>query len=469
MRTGLAPSLAPVSPDRLASWAAHARHIGQSFLLAVGVKTELGDLLALARAATAFPQVGWIDVAEQTVWFGVGAADEILAETAAEAWAAPDLCRERLENLLLEDAELESDVRYFGGLAFDPQAAPHADWPEGMPARFVLPSLLLHQRYGDPRVHVTVIMPVTPEDDEQKLARRLQALLDSVEEWRGNSSRMPPPVFGASRVQLEDERSRWADAVHGALSRSDRIPKLVLSREIRLEARSPLDPWALLSRLERHTAGHRFCFRFQESHAFVGATPERLIAIEGRRLRSDCLAGTVARGTGPESDERFATLLLASDKDRREHAFVVDAIREGLAPFCKSLDVGDAPQLLKLPTVQHLHTPVAGELKPGVALGDVLAALHPTPAVGGVPREAARMAISQLEDRSRGWYAGAVGWISRHAADFAVGIRSALLTPQGAIVFSGGGIVPGSDPEAEYDETERKASGMVALLEGRDR
>lgn len=466
MRTGLAPSLSPVCSDHLASWSAHSRHSGQSFLLAVGLRLELGDLLALGRASTLFPQVGWIDVAQQTIWFGAGSADELLATNAAEAWAAPDRCRERLETIKLDDEGLAAEVRYFGGLAFDPHAAPHVDWPEGLPARFVLPTLIMRQVCGETFALVTAIVEVKPDEDDQKLSRRLQALLDSLEEWRVQARHMPPPLFDASRVPMPDERSRWNQAIHKALSLVDQIPKIVLSREIKLKANHPLEPWALLARFDSRTAGHRFCFRFQESHAFVGATPERLISIEGRQLRSDCLAGTAARGLDEEADGILATQLLGCDKDRREHTFVVEAIREVLSPFCEVLTIAETPRLLKLPRIQHLHTPVSGELKPGVSLGAVLAALHPTPAVGGVPREPARVAISQLEDRSRGWYAGAVGWISRHAADFAVGIRSALLTPQGATVFAGGGIVPGSDPDAEYDETERKASSMLALLEG---
>ena len=253
--------------------------------------------------------------------------------------------------------------------------------------------------------------------------------------------------------------------VRSALAETEQIPKMVLSRELQLSSQTPLDPWALLQRFDRRTQGHRFCFRFGSS-AFVGATPERLIALEGRFVRSDCLAGTTARHQDETLDEQLAAELLASDKNQREHAFVVSAIRDGLTDLCDTLRVGDQPSILKLPTVQHLHTSVSGRLREDAKLGKILAALHPTPAVCGVPREPARQAIRRLEGRSRGWYAGAVGWIGQDAADFAVGIRSALLHDQGAVVFAGGGIVPGSDPEAEFEETERKASGMVALLEG---
>jgi isochorismate synthase EntC len=161
----------------------------------------------------------------------------------------------------------------------------------------------------------------------------------------------------------------------------------------------------------------------------------------------------------------LAEHLLSSPKDRLEHYYVVEDMLRCLDRLCDRLDAGASPHVLELATLQHLMTRARGHLKSGTTTGDILATLHPSPAVGGSPRDAALAAIRELEPNSRGWYAGPVGWYARDQAEFAVAIRSALLTENEMCVFAGAGIVQGSTPDDEWQETENKALAFLNALQ----
>jgi isochorismate synthase len=177
------------------------------------------------------------------------------------------------------------------------------------------------------------------------------------------------------------------------------------------------------------------------------------------------LAGTSARGATPAEDERLGQALLASPKERTEHAVVVRALRAALAEQCTDVTAPGTPRLFRVRNVQHLLTPLSGRLRPGRGALDLVTALHPTPAVGGAPRATALDLIRRWEGLDRGWYAGPVGWVDRHGqGEFAVAIRSALLRGPEASLYAGCGIVADSDPEAEFSESVLKLRPMLAAL-----
>ncbi|MCC6415781.1 MAG: isochorismate synthase, partial [Opitutaceae bacterium] len=199
--------------------------------------------------------------------------------------------------------------------------------------------------------------------------------------------------------------------------------------------------------------------------SFIGASPERLVRVHGGMLTTEALAGSAPRGSDSAEDERLGAALLASAKDRHEHQLVLDSIVRRLKPLGLQLELSSEPRLRKLANVQHLHTPVRAALPVGVRVLDVLAGLHPTPAVGGVPREAALAGIRQMENFPRGLYAGAIGWIDGHGnGEFFVGLRSALINGHRARLYAGAGIVAASQPEQELAETELKFMAMERAL-----
>jgi isochorismate synthase len=200
----------------------------------------------------------------------------------------------------------------------------------------------------------------------------------------------------------------------------------------------------------------------------MGASPELLIRRAGLDVESHPLAGTAARSGDPEVDRRVEAALLASDKERAEHRAVVDAITDGLSPVVAVLNVPDAPSIMELRNVSHLGTRITGQLATGAG-GEVLNALellaliHPTPAVAGTPADLALDYLAKAEELDRDRYAGAVGWIDGHGdGEWYLGIRCAIVEDRTARLFAGVGIVADSDPHAELAETQLKLQAFLA-------
>jgi len=247
-----------------------------------------------------------------------------------------------------------------------------------------------------------------------------------------------------------------------------RFNKIVLARCKELTAAGRLHPLKVLNGLrQRFPDCYAFSFANGCGQSFIGASPERLLRVEEGRLFTEALAGSAPRGRTAREDAALGEALLRGDKDRREQRMVLESIIRRLAPLGLKPEHPDKPALLRLANVQHLQTPVHAALPAGVRLLDVLARLHPTPAVGGSPREAACAHIRRLEAFPRGLYAGPVGWIDHQGGgEFFVGIRSALIDGARARVYAGGGIVAGSEPEKEFAETELKFQALLDALLG---
>ena len=242
--------------------------------------------------------------------------------------------------------------------------------------------------------------------------------------------------------------------------------KIVLARAIDLAASEPLHPLQVLNRLRQRFPD---CYSFSRANghgqSFIGASPERLVRVSKGVLETEALAGSIRRGATASEDAALAAALLASEKDLREQKEVIDDMVARLAPLGLALNVPLRPEVRQLANVQHLRTPVRAALPEPVRLLDVLAALHPTPAVGGSPREPAVARIRELEEFSRGLYAGTLGWLnSRGGGEFFVGLRSALVEGATARVYAGAGIVAGSTPEKEFTETELKFKAMLDAI-----
>src|SRR6266568_5621305 len=197
---------------------------------------------------------------------------------------------------------------------------------------------------------------------------------------------------------------------------------------------------------------------------FVGASPELLVSRRGRAVRSHPLAGTVQRSGNPESDERLTNAMLASSKQRHEHRLVVEEVVAALRPCCDELVVPDGPSIVALRNVSHLGTPLTGHLTdpPPTSL-DLVARLHPTPAVAGSPTNAAVDYLHRVEGFDRGRYAGPVGWMdARGDGEWAVGLRSADVDGDRASMYAGVGVVAGSRPATELEETQLKLQALLA-------
>ncbi|MEV8633920.1 isochorismate synthase [Streptosporangium sp. NPDC051023] len=245
------------------------------------------------------------------------------------------------------------------------------------------------------------------------------------------------------------------------------LDKIVLARSLELTRPEPADVVTMVRRLaSRDPHGHIFAVPLPGGRTLVGASPELLVSRAGPAVVANPLAGSAPRSADPDEDRRRAAALLCSAKDQREHAVVVEAVADALAPHCRALSVPSEPSLICTATMWHLSSRVTGRLTdPGTTSLDLAVALHPTPAVCGTPTAAARTAIAGIEPFDRGFYTGTVGWCDASGdGEWAVTIRCAEVSETGVRLFAGGGIVAGSVPEDELEETSAKFRTLLHAL-----
>jgi isochorismate synthase len=362
------------------------------------------------------------------LWAAVGCAAEFTSLDAAIAALPP------------EDG-LPFASRCAGAVAFDPRQSMEDIW-RGFPAqRFWIPQLLL--RWTGTGVSGIEIVgdankanaPELPNDFDDELSTQLVS----------ESTNM--------------ERDSWRIAIekiHGRM-RSGNLTKAVLSRRLELRADTTLNHAAAARRIsDADNSSYFFALRTPDSKLFCGLSPERLFQKQGDSLFVDSLAGSRPHGSNPDE-------LRASAKDQSEHRIVKDYVRDRLLTLCDNVDVSE-PVIREANSVIHLFTKIRGTLNPQTSVGNILHTLHPTPAVCGMPTEAARDLIAQLEPDSRGLYAGAIGMATRDSAEFTVAIRSAILEPDSATLFAGAGIVAASIAENEFDECDWKFANLQTAL-----
>ena len=272
------------------------------------------------------------------------------------------------------------------------------------------------------------------------------------------------PLVVADEQPSRDAFQRLVGMFSGAVGRG-RIDKVVLARRVGLRSPVELDVPNALRRLAA-SAPESTIYAFRRGgRTFLGATPERLVRTEGRTFRTVAVAGTIRRGADAAEDEALGRALLASEKDREEHAIVVAAIRELLAPVADTLEVAPGPGVMTLRFVQHLVTEISGTVPDAHGLLALGERLHPTPAVGGEPRDVALAMIDEHEGFDRGWYASPVGWLGADGdGELCVALRCGIVDRTRATLFAGCGIVADSDPDQEWEESRIKLRAVISAL-----
>jgi isochorismate synthase len=341
------------------------------------------------------------------------------------------------------DAVGPAGVRLLGGFSFDPLAPRSGLWDGFGYGQLVLPERLVSIK---DRAASLTISRVT--GDASPAAPRFMSA-----------------VPAAARIGLpeRDWQSLVAEVAASVRRGEAGLRKVVLASAIQVPTRATLDA-ALRQLASEYPTCTIFAFATPDA-CFLGATPERLVALHGGTATTMALAGTAPRGGTPGQDRAIAQRLMNDPKERVEHVVVVDAMRESLAPLAGRVVADVEPRIHTLPNVQHLITPIRAQMRAGCGVLDVVDALHPTPAVGGYPRGAALELIRNREALDRGWYAGPIGWVDgRGEGEFVVGLRSALVRGNTATLFAGCGIVADSDPSTEYAELGWKLRPMSRAL-----
>jgi isochorismate synthase len=446
-----------------------AQRSGRSTLVSTVLRAPQCDPLDFfARGAgLADERFFWSNPGAEYAIAGLDAAWTLALAGAGRFADAAAVWRELCADALIDDsfAVPGTGPLLMGGFSFDPLRPAMPIW-EGYPdGLLVLPRYVLTSADGVAWLTInTVFEPDSPPDVAADIIARIYELFDGEPLSAGLS-----PAGGIDHGEDVMPAEQWKAIVRQVEQnmRRGKLGKVVLARQYHVEGRAVFDPALVVERLR---ADYSDCFVFavaRGDRCFLGASPERLVRLRDGAVRATCLAGSIARGANAEQDQLLGAELLASAKDRAEHEFVVRAICAALADICADQMSAGPLSLMKLRNVQHLFTPIVGRVAVGCDILDMVARLHPTPAMGGVPREPALEIIRRFEGMDRGWYASPIGWMdARGEGEFAVAIRSALLHGAEATLFAGCGIVAGSDPDREYAESCLKLRPVLAALGG---
>ncbi|WP_405386685.1 isochorismate synthase [Streptomyces sp. NBC_01102] len=344
---------------------------------------------------------------------------------------------------------------------------PHDARPLSLRVREVLDA---RRRAGDPAPVVIGALPFAPDGVPALAVPRSVRRAPALREDPLVALRAPEPEHAADwRIREVPAAGRYREAVAAAVERmrAGEFDKVVLARTLELTSPHELDLPAMLSRLARRDPrGYTFAVPSGPGRTLIGASPELLVARRGARLVANPLAGSAQRSDDLAEDVRRAAALLESPKDLHEHAVVVDAVREALAPYCTRLDVPERPTLVRTAAMWHLSTTLAGEIAdPRTSALDLASALHPTPAVCGTPTDTARAVIAASEPFDRGAYTGMLGWQDAEGdGEWVVTIRCAEAEGRTLRLFAGAGVVAASSPAAETAETAAKFRTFLSAV-----
>jgi menaquinone-specific isochorismate synthase len=426
---------------------------------------------ALLGLASEGPRGFW---AREGRWFAhLGTASSVEV-------TAPEEARDRFRRVWDQARHLlsgsrnvpESEVqppkpRFFGGFAFGNGHLAEGPWESFPLARFVLPEVELVGS-GEGEGILTCRSFLEEGEGSNRCRERLRSRLAQVKA----ALELPGPDPGAEEwspdTRVETAQEEWAEAVERALTEMEEggVSKVVLARVQAVSAEACLDPVDVVMNLWRDNPGaHVFLFEPRPGHVLLGAAPETVATVEGGLFRATAVAGSVARGDSEAERRAHAENLLRSPKDLREHRMCVDDMVERLRAVSCRVSAEAEPRVLTLSTIQHLETAIRADLLQGQTVLSVLEALHPTPAVCGLPRDLAQGFLEREERFQRGWYAGPVGWFDGEGNGvFVPALRSAVARDTEWRLFAGAGIVAGSDPHLEWDETSIKFQPVLRAL-----
>ena len=343
----------------------------------------------------------------------------------------------------------------FGGFPFDTKGAKETFWNELEAGYFQLPKILFTKTQEQTIVTLTIVNAPDTQQQFNRLAMLVSELVEAT------------PAEADDSVALTTEElavPEWLQLVEDSLAaiEANRFKKVVLARQLKATHPQQFNRARILANLfEQQPNTYTFLLE-GPTRSFIGATPERLVEATPEHFATASVAGSTPRGKTPEEDDRLGLELLDDPKNSYEHGLVVNRIEQELAPFIEQMTLGER-RLLKNRDIQHIYLPLFGKRKAGVTLLDVIKALHPTPALGGEPRQAALEWLAEKELAGRGLYGAPIGWLSlmEDIGEFAVGLRSGVFSENEGIFYAGCGIVADSVPELERQETKIKFQPML--------
>lgn len=422
-------------------------------------------LVQLSTPVPTFPAFTWLDAQThfpKLYWQSRDGEHETASSGCVDTWwlkeaQAPKRGWQRLtaDNSAQNDA---LDWRYYGGHGFTPGDPKVSEMGGNC---LYLPKFEYRRQHG--RHWLIFYLALKPEQWQSQIKEAQQEL----------SLLAEPKPFAAKPLSIESQRhlpdyETWASLVKQVTGdqQLQQTPKVVLCRETRLQTAEVANGWQLLRDWQGQQPNcYQFGIQISQEQSFFGCSPERLFKRQDEYVQTEALAGTCSKGKTPEQSAKFAQQLLQDPKNIHENELVADDILKQLRTLTKTVQLESNAHLVELRQVNHLCRDIQGELRLGVSEGDILKALHPTAAIGGLPRAEAKTFIEQNEGVSRGWYAGAFGMIGDLESEFCVTIRSVQQQGQQLSLYAGAGIVAGSEPYAEWHELNSKLASAMAVMQ----
>lgn len=407
----------------------------------------------------------WQNADQTLTLVGIGHANVLMNDEVENRFSDISTKWDKLCAALIKE---EKDVApiLFGGFSFDPKSEKESEWSEFPAAFFVVPSFQFMIKNGQTTISINLVTSSENASDEFNLLREELDHLIHIAQVNEFGPFVKPQVLSVE----ERKKEQYMEAVSNVTNqiKDGDAEKVVIARSVKMNFDCEVPNVSALHHIssEQQESYH---FGLEKSnHLFFGATPERLIEVSNGRAYSACVAGSIERGKSAIEDRQLGEELLRDWKNRAEHHYVVKMISHVFNEYCKDVSLSKEPKLMKIRDIQHLFTPIEGQIEKGTDIFTLVEALHPTPALGGVPTDVSMEIIREQENLDRGYYAAPIGWVDTEGnGEFAVAIRSALLTGQEAYLYAGGGIVTDSNAEEEYVETWVKFRPVLRALGGK--
>lgn len=409
------------------------------------------NITKFLRLQTTAEKIYWQSRDKKIEIAGLGKARLIQSQNGIKDFSVVD-------DFFADESNITENTRYYGGFRFTRNNYKNEHWRSFCGYCFILP------RFEIVRKGSNYYFACNLAEEDAGNLNTILSEFDGINFEYWDQDEKIPAVTGRNNYPDYTEWKSHIDEAIGLIEKGV-LEKIVLARKTAFQFTEKLNPFNILKNLQEISKNSvTFGFQFSGKNAFIGATPEILFSRNGRNIRSEAIAGTRPAGDSAREDKQNELELRNSEKDVREHALVVDQIRDNLSPICENLKCDEELSVIKLRKIQHLYVGVKGVLKKDIADSKILEQLHPTPAVGGVPTKKALEYIEKLEPFERGWYAAPVGWVSKNQSEFVVAIRSGLVAENELTLYSGAGIVAGSDPLKEWEEIEKKIGNFLNIL-----
>lgn len=430
-------------------------------LISFSTEIEFVDLNFLIRNFNIKSEFFYWSISEQNISF---LAFEPVVNITENGSKRVELTDEKIsvlrENFInnWQENNLHNPPLFFGGMKFAPDQKSEV-WQDFSDSDWFIPRFLIINKQGKSYLIINYF-----SNEVKTLRNKLENILKLL---TGTQNVQPSTTENKIKIVDFKEHNGWNEKVILALENISKgsIQKIVLSREVEWELSGKPDLSNILKTLsKRYPKCYVFAFKRSNS-VFFGASPEKLAKISNGWIEADALAGSISRGKTEEDDKILENELLHSKKNLHEQQAVVEFITSSLRKISDEIIYDAEPVIRKLPNIQHLWTPIKAKLKNEMPLFSILKQLHPTPAICGAPWMNALKSITEMEEHDRGLYAGIVGWLSfENEAEFAVAIRSALYKENKIFAYAGCGIVEGSEPREEFNETELKLKPIKNLF-----